>query len=117
MALSVISIIAITLALVAQALAWGVAMPRFETGNAAQIPTSLGGMLFMLSSLITLALVLISQFWALRGYVRSGLPWRETRDPTGTELAIALGATLLITALGGFIPYRVARHKVRTGTV
>jgi len=117
MALSVVSIVAITLALVAQALAWGVAMPRFETGNAAQIPTSVGGMLFMLSALVTLALVLISQFWALRGYVRSGLPWRETRDPTGMELGIALGATLLITALAGILPYHVARRKVRTGTI
>ncbi|MFV1985731.1 MAG: hypothetical protein ACC682_00505 [Gemmatimonadota bacterium] len=117
MALSVVSIVAITLALVAQALAWGVAMPRFETGNAAQIPTSVGGMLFMLSALVTLALVLISQFWSLRGYVRSGLPWRETRDPTGMELGIALGATLLITGLAGILPYRVARRKVRTGTV
>ena len=117
MALSIVSIIAITLALVAQALAWGVAMPKFETGNAAQIPTSVGGMLFMLSALVTLTLVLVSQFWALRGYVRSGLPWRETRDPTGLELAIALGATLLITAIGGLLPYRVARRKVRSGTV
>ncbi|MDH3732750.1 MAG: hypothetical protein OEU54_04415 [Gemmatimonadota bacterium] len=117
MTLSVVSIIALTLALVAQALAWGVAMPRFETGNAAQIPTSVGGMLFMLSALVTLVLVLISQFWALRGYVRSGLPWRETRDPTGTELAIALGATLLITALAGVIPYQVARRKVISGTI
>jgi len=117
MALSIVSIVAITLALVAQALAWGVSMPRFETGNAAQIPTSVGGMLFMLSALVTLALVLVSQFWALRGYVRSGLPWRETRDPTGVELAVALGATLLITALGGFFPYRIAARKVRTGRV
>lgn len=116
MALSLISISALTLALVAQALAWGVAMPRFETANAAQIPTSVGGLLFMLSALVTLALVLISQFWALRGYVRSGLPWRETRDPTGLELGVALAATLLITGLAGVLPYQVARRKVRTGT-
>ena len=117
MLLSLVSIIALTLALVAQALAWGVTMPRFETGNAAQIPTSLGGMLSMLSALVTLALVIVSQFWALRGYVRSGLPWRETRDPTGLELGIALGTTVLITALAGVLPYRVARRKVRTGAV
>lgn len=113
MALSLVSICALTLALVAQALAWGVAMPRFETGNAAQIPTSLGGMLFMLGALGTLAAVLVSQFLALRGYVRSGLPWRETRDPTGVELGIALGATLAITLVTGVWPYLVAKRRIR----
>jgi ABC-2 type transport system permease protein len=115
MALSLVSIAAITLSLVAQALAWGVAMPKFESGNAAQIPTSLGGMLFMLGALATLTAVLASQFFALRGYVRSGLPWREARDPSGSELAIALGLTLLITALTGVFPYLAARRNVRAG--
>ena len=115
MALSLVSIGALTLALVAQALAWGIAMPRFETGNAAQIPTSLGGMLFMLGALATLAAVLVSQFLALRGYVRSGLPWRETRDPTGLELGIALGATLAITLVTGVWPYLNAKRRVRAG--
>jgi len=115
MALSLVSIGALTLALVAQALAWGIAMPRFETGNAAQIPTSLGGMLFMLGALATLAAVLFSQFFALRGYVRSGLPWRETRDPTGLELGIALGATLAITLVTGVWPYLSAKRCVRAG--
>ncbi len=114
MALSLASITAITLALVAQALAWGIVLPKFETGNAAQIPTSLGGMLFMLGALATLAAVLVSQFFALRGYVRSGLPWRETRDPTGTELAVAMGATLAIALVSGLWPYLAARRRIRS---
>ena len=111
MALSVVSIVALTLALVAQALAWGVAMPKFETANAAQIPTSVGGMLFMLTSLVSLGAVIGGQFWAMRGYVWSGLPWRETRDPTSSELLLAFGITVTITALIGFFPYRVAKRR------
>ncbi|MCG8469823.1 MAG: hypothetical protein MJB57_16720 [Gemmatimonadetes bacterium] len=115
MTLSVVSIIALTLALVAQALAWGVTMPRFETANAAQIPTSLGGMLFMLTSLLSLAAVIAGQFWAMRGYVYSGLPWRETRDPTGIELLSAFAITITVTAVAGFFPYRIARRRVARG--
>lgn len=113
MILSLATIVALTLALVAQALAWGVALPKFETGNAAQIPTSLGGMLFMLSALGSLAAVLVVQFWALRGYVWSGLPGRATRDPTGGEIAIALLGTLVLTGVVGLVPYAVARRRVR----
>jgi hypothetical protein len=69
MALSLVTIACLTLAFVAQALAWGIAMPKFETGNAAQIPTSLGGMLFMLGALASLAVVLGAQLWLLRGYM------------------------------------------------
>ncbi|MDX1579690.1 MAG: hypothetical protein R3266_14485, partial [Gemmatimonadota bacterium] len=116
MALSLVSIVALTLALVAQALAWGVAMPRFETANAAQIPTSLGGMLFMLGAVLSLGSVLAGQFWAMRGYVFSGLPWRETRDPTGLEIGLAVGITLAVTLLAGVYPYRIARRRVREGT-
>lgn len=115
MALSVVTIVALTLMLVAQALAWGVAMPKFEAANVAQIPTSLGGMLFMLSAFVSLAAVIAGQFWAMRGYVWSGLPWRETRDPTNPELAMALGLTLAITALAGVFPYRSAQRRVRAG--
>ncbi len=115
MALSVVSIVTLTLALVAQALAWGVTLPKFETANAAQIPTSVGGMLFMLTSLVSLAAVIGGQFWAMRGYVWSGLPWRETRDPSGTELLLAFGITLTITALFGFFPYQVAKRRVAEG--
>lgn len=113
MILSLATIVALTLALVAQALAWGVAMPKFETGNAAQIPTSLGGMLFMLGALASLAAVLVVQFWALRGYVWSGLPGRVTRDPTGAELAVALLGTLALTGVAGLVPYAIARRRVR----
>ena len=115
MALSVVSIVAITLMLVSQALAWGVAMPKFESANAAQIPTSLGGMLFMLSAFVSLGAVIAGQFWALRGYVWSGLPWRDTRDPTNPELALAFALTIGITALAGSFPYKVAQRKVREG--
>ncbi len=115
MALSLVTITCLTLAFVAQALAWGIAMPKFETGNAAQIPTSLGGLLFMLGALASLAAVLATQLWLLRGYMLSGLPGRVSRDPTFWEIASALLATTLLAAGLTVLPYLFARRRVSAG--
>jgi ABC-2 type transport system permease protein len=115
MALSIVTIVCLTLALVSQALAWGIAMPKFETGNAAQIPTSLGGMLFMLGALVTLTVVLATQFWTLRAYVWSGLPGRIARDPTSWEIGSALVVTIALTAVVTVLPYMFARRRVSAG--
>ncbi len=111
--LSLVTIAGLTLAFTAQALAWGIAYPKFETENAAQIPTSLGGFLFMLGALGTLAVVLGGQFVILRDFLVSGLPWRETRAPLLMELTLAYGVTLAVCAAVGLWPYRFARRKLR----
>ncbi|MFQ5679862.1 MAG: hypothetical protein ACE5HP_10445 [Gemmatimonadota bacterium] len=110
--LSLVSVAALTLALVAQALAWGIALPKFETENAAQIPTSLGGLLFMTGAVVTLGAVLTVQFWTLRGYVLSGLPGRVTREPFAGELLLAVGLTAGLCVVATTVPYAVARHRV-----
>ena len=112
--LSLATIAGLTLAFTAQALAWGIAYPKFETENAAQIPTSLGGLLFMLGALGTLAVVLGGQFWILRDFLASGLPWRETRAPLAGELVLAYGLTLAVCGAVSVWPYRYARRKLRT---
>ncbi|MEJ2483379.1 MAG: hypothetical protein P8049_09780, partial [Gemmatimonadota bacterium] len=77
--LSIVSIVSLAASFTAQALAWGVFFPVFESENAAQIPTSIGGLLYMLGALGSLGLVVLCQGWALRGYFMSGLPGRAPR--------------------------------------
>lgn len=110
--LSLLTILALTLAFTAQALAWGIAYPKFETENAAQIPTSLGGLLFMLGALLTLAVVVSGQFWILREYLASGLPWHETRDPLAVEMGLAVGFTAAVCVPAVWLPYRYARRRL-----
>lgn len=110
--LSLASIAGLTVAFVAQALAWGIALPKFETENAAQIPTSLGGLLFMAGALLNLLAVLAIQSWALRGYLSSGLPGRVPREPLASEVGLALAFTAALCAMGTAFPYAVARRKV-----
>jgi ABC-2 type transport system permease protein len=110
--LSALTIAGLTASFVAQALAWGIYYPKFESENAAQIPTSLGGLLFMLSALLTLGIVVASQFWALRGWVRSGLPWRHARPPAPPELGLAAGFAALVCGVTGVVAYRKARVRL-----
>ena len=47
--------VVMTLGLAGLAIGFGTMFPRFETENAAQIPTSLGGLLFMMTSIVMIA--------------------------------------------------------------
>jgi ABC-2 type transport system permease protein len=110
--LSLVSVVGLSLAFTAQALAWGVVYPEFESENAAQIPTSVGGLLFMLGALASLGTVLFAQLWTLRGFLTSGLPGREPREPFAWELGLALGATSMLCLLAGWFPYRAAVRRL-----
>src|SRR5204862_3941725 len=55
MLMSLATMAALTLAIAAMALAFGTLYPQFETENAAQIPTSFGGLVFMMATIALLA--------------------------------------------------------------
>lgn len=110
--LSLFSILCLTFAFTAQALAWGIAYPKFDTENAAQIPTSVGGLLFMLCALLTLGAVVSGQFWILRDFLASGLPWRETREPLALEMGLAVLFTAAVCVPAAVWPYRYALRRL-----
>ena len=59
MVVSLATIVLYTMAVSALALTFGVLYPQFGTENAAQIPTSFGGIVYMMASLCLLALVIM----------------------------------------------------------
>src|SRR2546426_58160 len=71
MILSLATIFALTLAIAAMALAFGTLYPQFETENAAQIPTSFGGLVFMMATIALLAAVIVALWQAVYAYVRA----------------------------------------------
>lgn len=113
--LSLGSILCLSLAFTAQALAWGVFYPQFESENAAQIPTSIGGLLFMLGALGSLGFVVIAQGWSLRGYLASGLPGRVPRVARLEEIGVAFGITLGVALLTGVSAMMAAERQIRIG--
>ena len=70
MAVAVGTIVLYTLAASALALCFGALYPRFDTENAAQIPTSFGGLVYMMSSLSLLAAIIMVEASPVMAYLR-----------------------------------------------
>jgi ABC-2 type transport system permease protein len=71
MAVSMTAMFALTLAISAMALGFGAVYPQFETENAAQIPTSFGGLVFMMATVALLGAVIFVLWQAVYQYVRA----------------------------------------------
>ena len=56
MIVSVLTITMMTFAIAGLAMGFGTIFPRFDTENAAQIPTSFGGLLFMMASIVLIGM-------------------------------------------------------------
>ncbi|MGH7579822.1 MAG: putative ABC transporter permease subunit [Gemmatimonadales bacterium] len=120
MAVSVGTILLYTLAVCALALSFGVFYPQFGTENAAQIPTSFGGVVYMMASLSLLALVIMleappvaSQLRAYRRGQELGLTPQLLVSGAGI-VAILVGATILPLRLS---VQRIERMEISSGGV
>jgi ABC-2 type transport system permease protein len=111
MAVAVGTIVLYTLAASALALSFGALYPQFGSENAAQIPTSFGGLVYMMSSLSLLAAIIIIEAAPVTGYLRV--------DRFGGHLGailpdLALAAILVvgICLAATFIPLRLAHRRI-----
>jgi ABC-2 type transport system permease protein len=120
MAVSLGTILLYTLAASALALSFGVFYPQFGTENAAQIPTSFGGVVYMMASLCLLALVIMVEAQPvaqqLRAYHRGEelavTPWLLLTG--GAVVAILVTATILPLRLSA---RRIERMEIASGGV
>lgn len=71
MAVGLVTICGLTFAIAALALGFGALYPQFETENAAQIPTSFGGLVYMMATIALLGAVIVALWQAVYQYVRS----------------------------------------------
>jgi ABC-2 type transport system permease protein len=120
MAVSVGTIMLYTLAVCSLALTFGVFYPQFGTENAAQIPTSFGGVIYMMASLSLLALIIMLEAQPvasqLRAYQRGedlGLT-PQLLVTTGAIVLILIGATILPLRLS---VQRIERMEISSGGV
>ncbi|MBW8838759.1 MAG: hypothetical protein JF602_02725 [Gemmatimonadetes bacterium] len=108
---SVVTIAAMTLALAGLALGFGTLFPQFETENAAQIPTSFGGLLFMMAAVAVIGGVVVLEARPVYGYLSArtfGTPKDLTEMVVGFSLA---GALCLVSTL---VPIQVALRRLHT---
>ncbi|PYP34659.1 MAG: hypothetical protein DMD46_15840 [Gemmatimonadetes bacterium] len=71
MAMCLVTIVGLTFAIAALALGFGALFPQFETENAAQIPTSFGGLVYMMAAIAVLAAVIFCLWQGVFQYVRA----------------------------------------------
>jgi ABC-2 type transport system permease protein len=111
MVLSIVTIAVMTFTIAAMALGFGALFPKFDTENAAEIPTSYGGLLFMMASTVYLGLVVALQAWPVYSILRAqqlGTPVQPLFTYLGASLALALAISLVATLL----PLRLAARRI-----
>jgi len=106
---SVMTITFMTLALCGMALGFGTLFPQFETENAAQIPTSFGGMVFMISSIALIAAVVVLEARPVYGYLSARLYGTPT---SMTEMIIGFGAAALLCVAATIVPIGIAQRRL-----
>jgi len=110
MVVSLATICALTLAIAALALGFGALYPQFETENAAQIPTSFGGLVFMMTTIALLAAVIVVLSVPVSAYVRNAFDGLPTRV-TGVMVA-AFGVAAGLCAAATVIPLRIGLRRM-----
>src|SRR6266571_2794658 len=112
MILSLATMAGLTLAISAMALTFGTLYPQFETENAAQIPTSFGGLVFMMATIALLAAVLGTLASAVTTYVRAA--WEgQAIGITPAMIGWFILAAALCTA-ATIVPLRLALRKMES---
>ncbi|HEX6132958.1 MAG TPA: hypothetical protein VFZ24_03175 [Longimicrobiales bacterium] len=111
MVLSLATIVVMTFAISAMALGFGALFPKFDTENTAEIPTSFGGLLFMMTATAYLGVVIALQAWPVYAMLRA----EQTGVVAGGVMAwlvVGLGAALAISIVAIVLPLRVAVRRI-----
>jgi ABC-2 type transport system permease protein len=110
MLVSIGTIVLYTLAASALALSFGVFYPQFGTENAAQIPTSYGGVVYMMASLTLLAVIIMIEAVPVAAELRAaevGLGGAPT-----TELILSGLAVVAVCATATIVPLRLSQRRL-----
>lgn len=111
MFLSVLTIACFTMAAGSLALSLGVLFPQFETENAAQIPTSFGGLVFMMSAILLLAGIIIVEARPVAAHLQAYQNGTPT-DGFNRELWVAMAKVFLLCAAATVIPLRQSLKRL-----
>jgi len=108
-AVSVGSITLLTFALAGLAVGFGTLFPRFESENAAQIPTSFGGLLYMMTAVTVIGTVLGLEARPVYGYL-SARTFSDVADSSDMIIGFSLAALVCLATT--FIPLGLARRRL-----
>jgi ABC-2 type transport system permease protein len=104
------TIILLTLAISAMALGYGALFPQFDTENAAQIPTSYGGLVFMMSTIALLAAVIVVEAVPVSTYLRAS--FRGEPTPVNVWMVGAFVTVVAICLIATVAPLVVGLRRM-----
>jgi len=111
MLVSVSTMVLFTLAASALALSFGAYYPRFDTENAAQIPTSFGGLIYMMASVLLLGLIISVEAPGVAAAVRREQGGRPLE--LGADVVLPLLWVALLCASATVVSLRLALARMR----
>ncbi len=110
MLLTIITTVCYTLAVGALALGLGVLFPQFETENAAQIPTSFGGLVFMMAAVSLLTLIIVVEAVPVAEQLRA---WQENgAQGVPVSLFFTVVAVFSICAIATIVPLNLGLKRL-----
>ncbi|HUG40056.1 MAG TPA: hypothetical protein VMM12_06215 [Longimicrobiales bacterium] len=112
MAVSMVTIVVITFAIASLALGFGALFPRFDTANAADIPTGFGGLVFMMTATGYLAAVIVLEAWPVYAVLTARAEGMALTGPMLAWLVAGLAAAAAVSAVAIVLPLRVAARRV-----
>jgi ABC-2 type transport system permease protein len=112
MAVSVFTVALLTFAIAGLALGLGTLFPEFETENAAQIPTSFGGLLFMMASLAVIGAVIMLEARPVYTYLSA----RSFGTETSTlDMVLGFSGAAAVCLAATFVPIWLAVRRLNRG--
>lgn len=112
--LTTVTMIGATFALTAMALGLGALFPNFDTENVAEIPTSFGGLLFMMCAVLYLGAVVALEGWPVYAYLQSRMAGGSVGIWTP---ALGFGGAVLLTAVAVWLPLRTGMRELEAGDI
>lgn len=112
MALSLATVTLMTLAIAALAMGYGALFPRFDTDNAADIPTGFGGLVFMMNAVAYLAVVVVLEAWPVHAVLQARLRGVPLTADQVVWTALGLGAAVAVSVAATVLPLRLAVRRV-----
>jgi ABC-2 type transport system permease protein len=111
-ALTTITMVGVTCALTALALGFGALYPNFDTENAAEIPTSFGGLLFMMAAVLYLGAVVVLEAWPVYQFLAARLRGDGAVGMVPLVLVLGLAGAALLTLAVTLVPLEVGVRRV-----
>jgi ABC-2 type transport system permease protein len=108
-AVSLGSITLMTFALAGLAIGFGTIFPQFETENAAQIPTSFGGLLYMMTAIAVIGGMVILEARPVYLYLQAQA-FGGTAEPR--DLVAGFAGAAVLCLLATFVPIRIAQRRL-----